>query len=356
MGLLLCRLVMIDSVILLRLPDSSARRSEATQVDKAKWDETGQQVTERRDLSQYTTLSGATGATATPKAKATSRKSKRPVKQQHRIATTRAQRLANSRCAAEKRLVRRTRTRGPKRSTAKSAVGPRLSTLGRQTQSEQPHRSRLLTAFIAMPKCRGTARCSGFRSTKQVIVILRWLWAIMTSEFGATEGSIDQPPQKVVPYVIPNHTLESNSATCIGGALRKWRPASRKRLLQRSNTKVLLELRESDAASANLTHVASQCHRAIDYRNRYGLIVLIHFLCLLHQLHLAAGVVIELAGGPSPSTPSIISILYCASRVLRTPGYWAKMLGCVPTAVRYTLVAKDSGWLPSFRTHWPCLR
>ncbi len=106
MGLLLCRLVMIDSVILLRFPD---------QVDKAKWDETGQQVTERRDLSRYTTLSGATGATATPKAKATSRKSKRPVKQQHRIATTRAQRLANSRCAAEKRLVRRTRTRGPKR-------------------------------------------------------------------------------------------------------------------------------------------------------------------------------------------------------------------------------------------------
>ena len=180
------------------------------------------------------------------------------------------------------------------------------------------------------------------------MVQLRWLWGISFDAFRPDEGAVAGAEQnEVIPYNVPSHAMDANDALHIGKSVRKWRPASRRKLITRSKSKVLLEIRESDAASANLTHIAEEALKSLDFRNA-GTIVLIHWLCMVHQLYLAVGLVIELAGGPS-STP-LVSLLFCVSRVLRTPGYWSTLLAVVPRAVEMTLVVKDSGWDPEFRT------
>ncbi len=157
-----------------------------------------------------------------------------------------------------------------------------------------------------------------------------------------TDGDTETVAE-VVPYIIPSHTIDNNDTFNISKAIRKWRPASRNRLLQASTRKILIELRESDAATPNLA-----CTADMDVKSKgFDTIIAVHQLCLIHQLYLCVGLIIDLVGGPN--TP-LVSLLFCASKVLRTPGYWEKLLDTVPCAVKLCLVVKSTGWQTEYRT------
>ena len=121
-----------------------------------------------------------------------------------------------------------------------------------------------------------------------------------------------------------------------------------RRLLRASAKRILLEIKESDAAASNGTWVSNTDVSAREPSlAAEGKILSVHQFCLLHQLYLCVGLNLSLVGGPKLP---VISLLYCTSRVLRSPGYWDTLLVHVPRAVRLILVIKDSGWSSEFRS------
>ena len=158
-----------------------------------------------------------------------------------------------------------------------------------------------------------------------------------------SDSNVGDVEAEVVPYIIPSHTIANNDSKHIAQALRKWRPASRARLLNAAKRRILIEIRESDAAAPNMNLI-----KDAEVRSReFDTIIAVHQLCLMHQLYLVVGLVIHLTGG---STIPLVSLLFCVSRVLRSPGYWSTMLEAVPRAVKICLVVKDAGWSPENRS------
>ena len=158
-----------------------------------------------------------------------------------------------------------------------------------------------------------------------------------------SDSNVGDVEAEVVPYIIPSHTIANNDSNHIAQALRKWRPASRARLLNAAKRRILIEIRESDAAAPNMNLI-----KDAEVRSReFDTIIAVHQLCLMHQLYLVVGLVIHLTGG---STIPLVSLLFCVSRVLRSPGYWSTMLEAVPRAVKICLVVKDAGWSPENRS------
>ncbi len=151
----------------------------------------------------------------------------------------------------------------------------------------------------------------------------------------------------VIPYVVPSHTIDKNDCAGIAKAIRKWRPASRCRLLTASRVRVMLEIRESDAASANISYIHHMVVKAREFAEPGQRIILVHQLCLLHQAHLIVGLLVKLLGGPTVTLPSL---LFCVSKVLRTPGHWEALLATVPRTVALCLVIKNTGWTEDCRT------
>ena len=183
-------------------------------------------------------------------------------------------------------------------------------------------------------------------------MILRWLYGFSLSALAPPlehdgDGGSESKQADVVPYVVPSHAIESNSAIEIAKAIRKWRPASRRRLLNAARTRIVLEIRESDAASANITYINHMALNALKFQTGGERILLVHQLCLLHQSHLIVGMCVKLIGGPTIPLPSL---LYCVSKVLRNPGYWESVLLTVPRTVGLCLVIKETGWTQDCRT------
>ncbi len=167
------------------------------------------------------------------------------------------------------------------------------------------------------------------------------------SATAAEGGSEIDRHAEVIPYIVPSHTLPKNDGDGIGKSIRKHRPASRQRLLNASNSKILLEVRESDAASANITYVHRMNLNALSVnaqREQTGCHILaVHQLCLIHQLYLVVAELCKLLGEPTITIPNL---LYCVSRVLRSAGYWETLIATVPVAVKVCLVIKTTGWTP----------
>ena len=67
-----------------------------------------------------------------------------------------------------------------------------------------------------------------------------------------SDSNVGDVEAEVVPYIVPSHTIANNDSKHIAQALRKWRPASRARLLNAAKRRILIEIRESDAAAPNM--------------------------------------------------------------------------------------------------------
>ena len=170
----------------------------------------------------------------------------------------------------------------------------------------------------------------------QVIVILRWLMTIRGV-------GTDNVKHELLPYLVPAHTLPSNNEMHIRRAQMKWRPRSRTELLRSSSRSLLVEIREPDAAGPNMSLVTADELSSL----QFNFIMLFHQLCLIHQLNIVVTMILELLRPGDKN--AIVSTLYCASKLVRQPGYFDKMLSHVPSVVRMCLVirrgeAPDPAW------------
>ena len=207
--------------------------------------------------------------------------------------------------------------------------------------SDATHRL-LRRVHLRGPKRTTKGNSMKYKSTHQIIVMLRTLAAIDVSD-----GDDTQVQARIVPVVVPAHSLESNSEKYIRRALRKWRPGSRKEHLAGSRRKLLVEIRESDAATANHTVVNDEHMTAVDW----NWIMAVHQNCLIHQLYLVVFLILKVLSNGAATCP-LVSTLYCTSKLLRQPSYWDSLLTAIPRVVRHCIrIKRTEVCQPEWRRH-----
>jgi hypothetical protein len=134
---------------------------------------------------------------------------------------------------------------------------------------------------------------------------------------------------RVMPLVVPLFHMEAKTAGAIRSALCRSDVGE-----VASKCQLLWDLEECDHASANEAQWKQYRHHLKHKselpKNRVRVIL----FCFLHQVHLVSGLLLTL---PSDGTMFFISAMYSACNLLRTPGYFHRMLDVVKVVVRRLL-------------------
>ncbi len=116
--------------------------------------------------------------------------------------------------------------------------------------------------------------------------------------------------------------------------------------MRSAKKKVLIEVRETDAAKANLSVVHCYNQTGVRYRGADGYVFNVHALCLLHQLYLVMSIILVLI----PNELQYLGSLYCVARLLKHDNNFESMLTNVQLVVRNNIIIDRANWPdPSFR-------
>lgn len=137
---------------------------------------------------------------------------------------------------------------------------------------------------------------------------------------------------RVMPLVVPLLHMESKTAGSIRSALLRYDVGERKDLA--CKCQLLWDLEECDHAPSNEAQW-KQYHHHLKHKGELpkNLVRLILF-CFLHQLHLVSGLLLTI---PADGTMFFISAMYSTCNLLRTPGYFHRMLDVLKVVVRRLL-------------------
>ena len=184
---------------------------------------------------------------------------------------------------------------------------------------------------------------------KQIIVILRWLYGFFVPIADAINPghAAVSKPANCCSFLVPSHDIPTNDHVHIGQAIDKYRPASRRQLLDTARRNVIVQVYESDAASANITYYETQLAKSITLNYCF----MFHVLCWLHQLYLTIGMWLCFIGSDTDTQHmAFIGRLHSSAKLLRQPSYWDRLLlGVCRSIDRFTLIRRDVPWDPAFR-------
>ena len=91
---------------------------------------------------------------------------------------------------------------------------------------------------------------------------------------------------------------------------------------------VLIRVVECDSASANKSMIATMT------KSLPANTVMWTAYCLIHMLHITCGIALNIGGPRGNNSLPFVRALYCTAMLLRTPGYFLKVLDNVPPVAR----------------------
>ncbi len=205
-------------------------------------------------------------------------------------------------------------------STAVVAKRKRNAAEGRTTKAKpaprQTHRrQRIVNPLRQQPFRR--RRVQG--NAEQIIVQRRWL------SFIDANGR-----WFLFPFVVAPRLISGTSHDVLAAALKAGEPFCNATLSE--CVEVFWMIRESDAATANLKVVAAE--RSTLPKNG----VFLHVTCLVHQLHLITGKVLSCVGERQGESLGYVSALFSTCMLLRSPGYFFRMLDRLEWVVRFFML------------------
>ncbi len=195
--------------------------------------------------------------------------------------------------------------------------GKRAGKSSKAKQQRSRAYARPSRAAMTKPGKHGTA-ARRHRITTQVMVSRR--------DYVFGNPSLDEP-DKAIPVVQPPAILQSNSAPCTKAAQSSQEVLSREDLQAISHV-VWLE-REGDAAKANISLLDELRSNIGASGNPY--IILLGILCVIHEIHIIMRLLLASIDG---NRMTFVNDAYCAAHVMRAPGYFCRILGCVESCLR----------------------
>ena len=176
-------------------------------------------------------------------------------------------------------------------------------------------------------------RCTSLR-TDNVMVQLKSLWWFNDRELSA-HG-------RMLPIVVPSHLLPATSAAELDVSLSRYAVATVQELSECG--KFILIVRESDAASSNISYVAEDTKPSKLPPNA----LYIHVLCCLHQLYLIIGLLLQVI---NTDKLELVGSLYQTAALMRTPGVYLHFLSHVKPTIRFFLDVRANHPPPSADAH-----